>query len=230
VSDSEPGTDGVLTTGVPAVDRALGGGVSPGSLVAVVARPAVESEPLLYAPASEHPTRYLTALRPRAAIETAPRTHGADVGGDVEVEAVDGDALDAPEAHLGGLEPASLLVVDPVTEAEQGEREAYRAFLDAVDRACRMIESVALLHFVETRPATLRRDLALAPADVVFDIEVLRRPRRSPPHGHEGLRAGAPRAPVSAVVPRRRGRGAPVDWDWERYRPAFPSGDPLGGR
>jgi len=170
VVDGDP-----LATGLPALDRALDGGVLPGSTVAVVSPPAVESDPLLYAAATVRPTRYLTTLRPPSVIEAALAAHGATAEGSsgVAVEAVDGSALlDAPESHLDGLPPESLLIVDPITEVEQGERKAYRAFLATVGRACRMTESVAAFHCPDTTPATLRRDLTLALADVVLDVDL----------------------------------------------------------
>jgi KaiC/GvpD/RAD55 family RecA-like ATPase len=166
---SESGSDAErLSTGLAAVDRALGGGVPAGRLGAVVAPASTSAEPLLYAAAAANPTRYLTALRPRATVERDLTAHGADA----TVEAVDGDTLlDAPAEHVDGLD-RSVLVVDPVTEAEQGERRAYREFLDAVGRACRMTDSVAYLHCVKTTPATLRRDLSLSLADLVFDVDL----------------------------------------------------------
>jgi KaiC/GvpD/RAD55 family RecA-like ATPase len=157
-----------LGTGLAAVDRALGGGVPAGRLVAVVAPASVSAEPLLYAAAGANPARYLAALRPRTTVERDLAAHGVEA----TVEAVEGDALlDSPAAHLDGLD-RSVLVVDPVTEAEQGERRAYRDFLDAVGRACRMTDSVAYLHCVETTPPTLRRDLSLSLADLVFDVDL----------------------------------------------------------
>jgi KaiC/GvpD/RAD55 family RecA-like ATPase len=166
---------GGLSTGISLLDDALGGGVPPGSLVAVTAPPRAQSEPLLYAMAAENRTRYLSTLRPakevtdalRKSIAVDPQTVQIDVRG------VDGDdVLGNPEAAMEGLDAGSLVVVDPTTELEQGDRERYRTVLDTAKRALRMTDSVGLLHCHENTPSVLRRDMTLARADLVFDVSV----------------------------------------------------------
>jgi len=91
----------------------------------------------------------------------------------VDVQGVDGDAILAdPKGYLTGLDSHSVLVVDPTTELEQGDRERYREFLDVCKRALRMTDSVGLLHCHENTPSVLRRDMTLARADVVEDLRV----------------------------------------------------------
>ncbi|MFB6281202.1 MAG: RAD55 family ATPase [Haloferacaceae archaeon] len=160
------------STGIAALDRALGGGVRPGSLVAVVGGPAAPTEPVLYAVAAPRPTRYLTALRPADEVEAALDRHGA---GGATVGRVDGDELLAdPGTHLGGIDDGATVVVDPITDAEQGGREDYRRLLAAGKRALRRTGGVAVLHCFETTPPTLRRDLTLARADHVWRIDLTR--------------------------------------------------------
>lgn len=158
------------STGLDALDRALGGGLRPGSLVALVGGPAAPTEPVLYAAARPRPTRYLTALRPIDEVEAALARHGVE---GVAVGRVSGEELLAdPGAGFGGVDEGSTVVVDPITDAEQGGREAYRDLLAAGKRALRRTESVGVLHCFETTPATLRRDLTLARADHVWRIDL----------------------------------------------------------
>lgn len=159
-----------LSTGVSALDVALGGGFAPGHLVALTAAPASQSEALLYAMAAAYPNRYLSTLRPAAAVREDAACAGFD---GVTVERADGDALlRDPEGHLAGLDPDSVVVVDPATELEQAGETEYRGFLDALERALRGTDSVGVLHCPELSPATLRRDLTLVRADVVLDFRV----------------------------------------------------------
>jgi KaiC/GvpD/RAD55 family RecA-like ATPase len=164
-----------LATGVTHIDEALCGGVSPGSLVALAAPPRAQSEPLLYSMAAENPTRYLSTLRPEGEVResidaTLPGTDAAET---VDVQGVDGDEVLAdPESFLEGLDAHGLLVIDPTTELEQGDRERYRAFLDTCKRALRMTDSVGLLHCHENTPSVLRRDMTLARADIVWDLRI----------------------------------------------------------
>jgi len=162
-----------LSTGIGLLDDALGGGVPPGSLVAVTAPPRAQSEPLLYAMAGENPTRYLSTLRPSEevidALHATVATDTEDVS--IDVQGVDGDdVLDNPEGAVEGLDANSVVIVDPTTELEQGDRERYRAFLDAIKRALRMTDSVGLLHCHENTPSVLRRGMTIARADLVWDV------------------------------------------------------------
>ena len=162
----------VLSTGVEALDDLLAGGVPAGGLVALLADPGSPAERLLYAASAVNRTRYLTALRPPAEVRDGLAAHGAT---STAVAAVAGDdLLSDPSGHLGGLDEGSLLVVDPVTEAEQGGREAYRDLLEAVKRTLRETESVGLLGCPRTTPPTLRRDLTLGLADHVWSLSVER--------------------------------------------------------
>ncbi|MFB6156369.1 MAG: hypothetical protein ABEJ34_00820 [Haloferacaceae archaeon] len=161
-------TDDRRSTGLPAIDRALGGGVPPGTLVAVVGGAGVPTEPVLYAAATPRPTRYLTTLRPPDEVEAALARHGADA----TVGRVSGDELLADHSHLEGL-AGSTVVVDPVTDAERGGREEYRDLLAAAKRALRAGGGVGVLHCAETTPPTLRRDLTLARADHVWRVDLL---------------------------------------------------------
>ena len=162
-----------LSTGVGLLDRALGGGVRPRHLVALSAAPRAQSEPLLYAMAAANRTRYFSALRPTAEIEESIRASVDTTDVTIDVRAVDGDAILAdPTGHLAGLDQHSLVVVDPTTELEQGDRERYREFLDTLKRALRNTDSVGLLHCHENTPSVLRRDMTLARADQVWDVRV----------------------------------------------------------
>jgi KaiC/GvpD/RAD55 family RecA-like ATPase len=162
-----------LSTGVGLLDRALGGGVPPRHLVALSAVPRAQSEPLLYAMAAANRTRYLSTLRPAAEVEDAIRASVDTSGAAIDVRRVDGDAvLSDPTEYLQGLDQHSLVVIDPTTELEQGDRERYRDFLDTCKRALRNTDSVGLLHCHENTPSVLRRDMTLARADQVWDVRV----------------------------------------------------------
>ncbi len=156
------------STGVAALDDLLGGGVPGGGLVALVASPDSPAERLLYAASAANTTRYLTTLRPVAEVRDGLAAHGA---ADTAVAAVSGDdLLSSPTEHVAALDERSLLVVDPVTEAEQGGRARYRELLETVKRELRATEAVCLCYCPQTTPPTLRRDLTLGLADHVWSL------------------------------------------------------------
>ncbi len=159
---------GRRSTGVAALDSLLDGGVPAGGLVALLAEPSSPAERLLYAASAANTTRYLTTLRPAAEVRDGLDAHGA---ADTTVAAVSGDdLLSSPAEHVAALDRESLLVVDPVTEAEQGGRERYRDFLETVKRELRATDGVCLCYCPQTTPPTLRRDLTLGLADHVWSL------------------------------------------------------------
>lgn len=169
----------VRSTGLDALNDLLSGGVPPGGLVALLADPGSPAERLLYAASAANRTRYLTTLRPPAEVRDGLAAHGAT---ETTVAAVSGDDLLSGAAeHLTGLVEGTLLVVDPVTEAEQGGREAYRDLLEALKRTLRETESVGLLYCPRTTPPTLRRDLTLGLADHIWSLSVERTPATAEP-------------------------------------------------
>ena len=167
--DDESGAD-PLPFGVEGLDDRLGAPLRPGSVVALSADPASPSEELLYPPAAANPGRYLTTLRGAAEVRAhAERTVDA---GDLDVrEATASSLLDDPAGSLSGLDARSVVVVDPATELEREGRERYRAFLDTLVRAVRTTESVCVLHCLRMNPRALQRDLTLAVADTVLELE-----------------------------------------------------------
>lgn len=161
-----------LTTGIEQLDRALGGGVAPGSIVAVTAPPDAQSEPLLRAAMSARPALYVSTIRAAAAVrETLDRTGGHD---DVDVEYIGIESpLEEIRDALDSIRPGSTVVVDAVNPLESRVSEAdYLRFLNALDRGLSRTDSVGLLHCLESEPPTDHRELTLAVADVVLDVDV----------------------------------------------------------
>ena len=165
------GRDGdPIPFGVEGLDDRLGQPLRPGSVVALSADPASPSEELLYPPAAASPGRYLTTLRGAAEVR-AHADRSVDAGA-LDVREVAGSSLlDDPTGHLSGLDARSVVVLDPVTELERESRERYRSFLDTLKRAVRTTDSVAVLHCLRMNPRALQRDLTLAVADAVLELE-----------------------------------------------------------
>jgi hypothetical protein len=205
---------GSRSTGVAALDRLLDGGVPAGGLVALLAEPGSPAERLAYAASAVDParTRYLTTLRPAAEVRDALAAHGA--GGATVARVSGDDLLSGPSGHVGSLAAGSLLVVDPVTEAEQGGREPYRDLLEATKRELRETGSVGLLHCPRTTPPTLRRDLTLGLADHVWSLTA------------ERTRSGVARR---LWVDRARGLALPTDGLGLRFGASGVEGHRLDG-
>ncbi len=163
-----PPPEGRLSAGFEMLDRSWGG-FTPGSLVALVASPDAPSEELLYPPATFAPARYLSLLRNGPEVAS----HAAATGYDTfDVTGTDtARLLDDPAGALSGLDPESVVVIDPATELEREGRERYLSFVSTLKRAVETTDSVAILHCPRMNPRALQRDLTLARADTVLELE-----------------------------------------------------------
>jgi hypothetical protein len=187
-----------ITLGIEGLDDRLGEPLRPGSVLALSADPASPSEELLYPPAAANPGRYLTTLRGAAEVRAhAGRT--ADAGAIDVREATGSGLLDDPTGALSGLDARSVVVLDPVTEVEREGRERYRSFLDTLVRAVRTTESVAVLHCLRMNPRALQRDLTLAVADTVLELETYVDGDRGPVVTLAARKARFGRAPAGPV-------------------------------
>lgn len=165
-----------LSTGVNALDRELGGGVYPGSIVLLTAPPASQSEPLLHALMRRHRTRYVTTRRnERAVAESLDRVFR---GGEAEYS-VSFAGLDEPLANvreaIALVEDDSAVVVDTVDPLERiGDADRYLTFLNEFKDALLRTDSVGFLHASSSAHRSELRDITESVADVVWKLAVER--------------------------------------------------------
>jgi len=176
-------SDERLSTGIGGLDRALDGGVPPGSLVVVTGDADTPAERIPYAFAEAHPSRYYSTLRPGGAVDEAMDASTAGVD---EFEFRDqeesptrvqdvrrGDLLTGPDDRFSGLSAGETVVVDPVNPLERADREDYRSFLDGLGSGLRSAGGIGVLsaHVVPDTPRG--RDLTLGLADVVLALRLV---------------------------------------------------------
>lgn len=159
-----------LSTGVDVIDRRLGGGVPPGTLMALSAPPDTGSEQLLRAFLEAHGGRYLTLLRSADEVSN-------ELSSFVDVtHARPGDLLATPEDRFGGLGDGSVLVVDPVNELEARDSDDYVALLSRLKQRLVETGSVGVLHCLRTATEPDHRWLTLGRADWAWHLELTRLP------------------------------------------------------
>ncbi|MDS0300165.1 hypothetical protein NDI76_15570 [Halogeometricum sp. S1BR25-6] len=161
-------------TGIELLDRKLRGGVPRGSLTAVLAPPASQSELLLYEIATARPTLYVSPVR------AADDVDAAMVGlrrarDDIVVTSVDPTEPEMVLRLLEALPDASTLVVDPMEVFEALPSARYWSFLNDLRDGLDAANAVGFLHCLNGRRVPSQRDTTEYVADLVFELSTERR-------------------------------------------------------
>ena len=160
-----------LPTGITVLDRQLEGGLPAGSMVLFGARPASQSELILYELTAARGTLYLTTARSAEAIRDALDRCPVQTGNPT-VRAVDGDGpVDQAHRLIRGLPDSANLIVDVVDVLEAVEPARYRNFLNEVQTHMINTNGLAIFHGLKTEATPRNRGITEHMADVVFDLE-----------------------------------------------------------
>ena len=159
-----------LATGITVLDRQLGGGIPPGSIVLFTADPASQSELLLYELTAARGTLYLTTIRSPQAVRDAVNRFEGRVGNPT-VRDVGGDApLDHANRLVGDLPEKANLIIDIANPLENAETQRYRSFLNRLQTHMTNTGGLAFMHAMKGDAVPDNRDLTKHMADVVFDL------------------------------------------------------------
>lgn len=160
-----------LPTGIDVLDRMLGGGIPTGSVVAITADPASQSELILYELTAARPSLYLSTLRSRASVADALEAAQTPVG-DPHIQDVGRDApLDHVNRQMRTIPEGATLIVDPVDPLEAAGEARYGSFLNELATHMTNTGGIAYLHGTEGRSVADTRDVTEYMADVVFRLE-----------------------------------------------------------
>jgi hypothetical protein len=162
-----------FSTGLPFLDRRIGGGLPAGCLLALSAPPRSQSELLLRQFVRSRPTLYVSLTRPAPEVRAwASEGHGSAP----ELTVIDPEPRTLLE-DLGPVEndlaPESFVIVDRSNALETADREEYLAFLDRLKGTLHDADSVGVLHCSQRTPPPPRRGLTLDRADQVWELELL---------------------------------------------------------
>ncbi len=161
----------VLPTGIDVLDRKLSGGIPAGSVVAITAPPASQSELLLYELTASRVTLYLSTQRSAEAVQDAIDRTPARTG-NATVRRIDADApLDHVNRLIRALPEGSNLIVDPVDVLEREGVSRYQHFMNTLQTAMVNTGSLAFLHGLDGRAVPDNRDVTAYMADAVFELE-----------------------------------------------------------
>ncbi|EMA45094.1 RAD55 family ATPase [Halococcus saccharolyticus] len=159
-----------LPTGIDLLDQRLGGGIPPGSIVALTAPPASQAELLLYEFMAPRETMYLTLDRTELAVADALRRTAIDTGDPTIQYVAEDSRVDHAIELFHDLPERSTLIVDPHTVLERKERSRFREFMTQLHLHVIDTESIAVLHCLDGRSVPALRDTTAHMADVILRL------------------------------------------------------------
>lgn len=162
---------GRLETGIGVLDRKLDGGIPAGSIVALCASPASQSELLLYELTAARGTLYLTTQRSDQAVRDAIEESSTEVGSPTVRDIGGSEPLDQANRLIRALPEGANLIIDPVDELEMRERARYCNFLNEVQTHMVNTGSIAVLHCLDGHSTPENRSTTQHMADVVFQLD-----------------------------------------------------------
>ncbi|ADB59182.1 ATPase involved in chromosome partitioning-like protein [Haloterrigena turkmenica DSM 5511] len=166
--------DELLGTGIDTLDRRLGGGFPPGTVVALTADPASQSEQLLYQTTAVRGSLYITTRRSERNVDRAIESSTLETGSPT-VRRIDGEGaepFDRFREILDKLPDGANLLVDTASALERRDRRAYVAFLNDLKDRMAETNGVAVLH-CPTRTVPENREITTHFADVVLELETV---------------------------------------------------------
>lgn len=184
-----------LSTGIDKIDRELSGGIDSGSLFAISAGPAMQSEALFQPMMQKRPTVYLTALREPSSVRqslgttdhevvikdlrekrsmdneflkevTGSRTHNLS-------RVRDAGTLDTVYETVSQITDQVNVIIDPVNPLEETEdTEVYRQVLNELKSSLLETGSIGILLCNQLDDVPPLRDVTLAVSDIVLNLEL----------------------------------------------------------
>jgi archaellum biogenesis ATPase FlaH len=162
-----------VSTGIDAIDRELSGGVRTGTIVALEASPASQSETILKTFMRERPAVYVSTLRNEAVVRDEIDRAGQR-SGDVSIEhAGVTTPIENVSRSVEQIDGAVNVIVDPITPLERsGQEERYVNFLNSLKTHLINTDSVAMLHCPKADSAPQLREYTRSFADLSWELAI----------------------------------------------------------
>lgn len=162
---------GRLETGIEVLDRKLDGGLPPGTIVAMTAEPASQSELILYELTAARGSLYLTTERSDQAVRDAIEKTNAPVGSPTVRDISGSEPLDQAHRLIRALPEGANLIIDTANVLERGDRNRFRNFMTELQTHMVNTGSIAFMHCMKEQTPPQNRSSTKHMADVVFDLE-----------------------------------------------------------
>jgi KaiC/GvpD/RAD55 family RecA-like ATPase len=161
---------GRLETGIEVLDRKLNGGLPPGTIVALTAEPASQSELILYELTAARGSLYLTTERSDQAVRDAIEKTNAPVGSPTVRDISGSEPLDQANRLIRALPEGANLIIDTANVLERGDRNRFRNFMTELQTHMVNTGSIAIMHCLKEQSPPQNRSSTQHMADVIFDL------------------------------------------------------------
>ncbi len=197
-----------MTSGDDILDRHLNGGLRPGSLLAIRAPPASQSEALVYTLMQKRPSLFISTIRREKAVRR-DLDRVTDRGAQVEVASIvretnmqstlakeitggrslssdltDGSTpLDDTFELVRSVDRQANVVLDSVTPLERtGQEKKYQTVLNELKEQVMQTSGLGILHCIDHEDKPTLRERTLSIADIVWTLEPVMKSREKKYH------------------------------------------------
>lgn len=150
-----------IPTGVDPLDRQLGGGLAPGSVLVYEAPPASQAEVLLHSLAESRPTTYVSTIRAPARVE-------ATLAPPATVTGIDPDAPGCGLREVLQSRSSAVVIIDPIDPLEA--TPAYQSVLSTIESHLVGADTLIVLHALRQPQPPTGRSRTHHVADTVFRL------------------------------------------------------------
>ncbi|MXV64227.1 transcriptional regulator [Natronorubrum sp. JWXQ-INN-674] len=164
---------GRLETGIDVLDRKLDGGLPPGCVVAYTAKPASQSELLLYELTAARGTLYLSTERSADAVTHAIESSPSAVGSPTVRHVTSDDPLEEATQLISALPDGANLIIDTMDVLERSDTDDYVEFCNELKTHMLETGSIAVLHCLKSDDEPANRSRTFHAADAVFDLRTM---------------------------------------------------------
>lgn len=175
----------------------LGGGLPEGSILAIVANPATQSDALIYQFMFSNPTTYITTLRRKDDVERdltrlSDRLDDYEVqyaGSEVGVDGAlmeqitdsrslsnglgDGNQLNKTSKYILSSEDSRIIIIDPVNPLEYAANYTeLKTVLNQLKETVMANDSLGILHCISSGNDPELREVTLTMSDIIWELDL----------------------------------------------------------
>lgn len=160
---------GGYSTGIEPLDRQLGSGFPPGSIILFTAPPASQSEQFLYKFSIPRDTVYSTTIRSRESIRDAIFRSPINAE-EPQIEEHTDSGINQIKTAVTRLRSETTLIVDTIDPLEQNSRDDYLYFLNDLQNELQNTQSIVIFHAMKGTEQAENRTISKQMADIVFEL------------------------------------------------------------